>query len=651
MTKKIVGIITALSIGLTMAGPALGATVEELQAQINALLAQLNALQAQLAALTGGETGGVPAACTGITFTRDLTEGMSGADVKCLQALLNVTPQTGYFGPLTKSAVIKFQEDNAASILTPLGLTSGTGYVGAKTRAKLNELLTPTVTPPTAECTVDADCPTGKVCVAGRCVVAEEEVPPPEEEVTPEEGYFTFTLSPSPVDTTVYRGSENVGVMAFTLKANNSDITVQRVTLKFNVRPWLYVSHISLYEGANAIKGVEATSTAFEQVSTSDYRLHLTGLNVKIAKGTTKTFTVKVSVPSVTHSTGAVTVTLVANAIRGVDTAGLQQYAPSDTYSRTFTVETATTGAIEVSLATDSPLEGPAILSTTATTEDVPLAKINLKAKYSNIKVTTIKLTGSYTTSGSETIATALPVVKIYDGDTLLKTAAGAATMTFDLSDAPLEIAKDTTKTLTVKADVAKIATGYVTSGAYASVSLTANTTNVVGEDATYAQPTVTGGATGYSIHFYEKAPSGTLVSTSIKQVEGSGTGAKAADWSIKLSITALGGDIYIRRYDSATPSNSGLVAEKIESGIGGTLVFAISSDAATSTHGWYIPVGSTKTFTVSGYIPDGGSAGMNGAKITKIRWHTSNSDTGWTDWTWSSIPLVFKTDKVYVSN
>jgi hypothetical protein len=438
--------------------------------------------------------------------------------------------------------------------------------------------------------------------------------------------------------------------MAFTLKANTADMTVQRVNLKFNKRPWLYVSHISLYEGTNALKGVEATSTAFEEVTAgSDYRLRLTGLSVSIPKGTTKTFTVKVSVPSITHSVGAVEVSLLANAIRGVDTAGLQQYAPSAVQTRTFTITAATTGAVEVSLATDSPLEGAAILSTTVTTENVVLAKINLKAKHSDIKVTTIKLTGSYTTTGSETIATALPVVGIYDGATLLKTASGAATMTFDLSDSPLNITKDTTKTLTVKSDVAKITT--VTAGASASVTLTGNTTNVVGEDATYAQPTVSGTATGYSIHFYEKAPAGALVSTSIKQIEGSATGKKAADWSIKLSITALGGDIYIRRYDSTTPSNSGLVAEKIESGIGGTLVFAISSDASPSTYGWYIPVGSTKNFTVSGYIPDGGTAGMNGARITKFRWHTADSDTGWTDWTWASIPLVFKTDKVYISN
>lgn len=52
-------------------------------------------------------------------------------DVKCLQSFLN-SPVTGYFGKLTKSAVIKFQKQS--------GLPQ-TGFVGPMTREKINQLL------------------------------------------------------------------------------------------------------------------------------------------------------------------------------------------------------------------------------------------------------------------------------------------------------------------------------------------------------------------------------------------------------------------------------------------------------------------------------------------------------------------------------
>ncbi len=90
-----------------------------------------------------------------VIFTRDLTIGSSGSDVKALQQELNRNPQTqlatagpgspgqetSYFGPVTKAAVMKFQDLHKPDILVPVGLSSGTGYVGPFTRAKLHALI------------------------------------------------------------------------------------------------------------------------------------------------------------------------------------------------------------------------------------------------------------------------------------------------------------------------------------------------------------------------------------------------------------------------------------------------------------------------------------------------------------------------------
>ena len=86
-------------------------------------------------------------------FERNLRVGNTGADVKALQQTLNANGftvaaaghagsagmETSYFGNATKNALIKWQEANAASTLAPWGLTSGTGFFGATSRAEMNK--------------------------------------------------------------------------------------------------------------------------------------------------------------------------------------------------------------------------------------------------------------------------------------------------------------------------------------------------------------------------------------------------------------------------------------------------------------------------------------------------------------------------------
>jgi len=85
---------------------------------------------------------------------RDLNQGMTGEDVRSLQIFLNtdrdtrvalsgpgsVGQESTYFGSLTREAVIKFQEKYATDVLFPIGLSKGTGYVGAMTMRKINSI-------------------------------------------------------------------------------------------------------------------------------------------------------------------------------------------------------------------------------------------------------------------------------------------------------------------------------------------------------------------------------------------------------------------------------------------------------------------------------------------------------------------------------
>jgi hypothetical protein len=148
-TKNVAAVLLAVALvfgfAFSFAAPVKAQSIADLQAQIQALLAQIQALQG------GSSSGG---ACVSFTFTTNFRQGQSGAEVMQIQKFLNTMAdtrvaasgagspgnETSFFGPATAAAVRKFQEKYAADILTPVGLSAGTGYWGPSTRAKANAL-------------------------------------------------------------------------------------------------------------------------------------------------------------------------------------------------------------------------------------------------------------------------------------------------------------------------------------------------------------------------------------------------------------------------------------------------------------------------------------------------------------------------------
>ncbi len=83
------------------------------------------------------------------SFNTNLSYNQTNLSVGYLQIFLkfqgkDVYPEgliSGWFGPLTRQAVIRFQEKYSQDILAPWGLTKGTGFVGKTTQAKIKEIL------------------------------------------------------------------------------------------------------------------------------------------------------------------------------------------------------------------------------------------------------------------------------------------------------------------------------------------------------------------------------------------------------------------------------------------------------------------------------------------------------------------------------
>ncbi len=94
-----------------------------------------------------------------VKFIRGLGVGSRGSDVSALQAMLSEkgylsTNPTGYFGTMTKAALIKFQSENGIR---------GTGYMGELSRGLANKNCVPAAQSP-ALCSKPPCKPTGIFC-------------------------------------------------------------------------------------------------------------------------------------------------------------------------------------------------------------------------------------------------------------------------------------------------------------------------------------------------------------------------------------------------------------------------------------------------------------------------------------------------------
>lgn len=154
-------------------------------------------------------------------WSRNLKIGTIGDDVLKLQQFLNADPSTaltssglgspGYetskYGALTSRAVVKFQEKYQGEVLTPAGLTKGSGFVGAKTMAKLNALCATKIVTSTTTSAATSSSP----------VVNDA---------------LTITVPDQPAPTIIAAGAGGVPFISVTLSAGDKDVTVNSITVE-----------------------------------------------------------------------------------------------------------------------------------------------------------------------------------------------------------------------------------------------------------------------------------------------------------------------------------------------------------------------------------------------------------------------------------
>lgn len=609
--RTIITAVVALTLVAVVAPTANAATIQE-------LLAQIAQLQAQLVALQGSTTTSTATgACVGVTFARNLTVGSTGSDVSCLQQILNVSPKSGYFGPLTLAAVRAYQ--------TSKGFTPA-NQVGPMTRAALNaSLTTGTGTTPT---------PTPTVSTPGA------------------EGSIAVTKSASPASGAEMNVGASAAVIAVDVKATGSDVVMNRLDLNFdnsitgtncNVRPWTYIQSVTVSDGTTSKEMAVTSGATIENTVGSDYTVRVEGLNMVVPKDATKKLTATFKAASALPSGATSCVTSVeidANGVRATDGAGVSQYNSNAITANSFTVKNTDTGTLTISANTDNPKAKNIIVSETGTT-DVTLLKFNVEAKVNDVIVRKIYVQPY---SSSTTLATTMPTLRLLDGTTEVASTSTAASATLDVT--AITIPKGTTKTFTVVGTLAKTNASAISEGDYVSVNMAA--ADVTGEDAsTFTAVTGTGATlAGENQYAYLKAPTFAYVSSSVTPVTPTtNSSTQSANFELKFNLTAVGGDIYVRNYDS-TAASSGIVATSTSGQAAGssTVTYTFDTNATAGTNSWKVANGETKTFTVTANSTSENYAGsfFEGIGILNVKWATTDdaTDAGYTSQTWGLIDL-----------
>ena len=288
-------LVTALAASVLFVGvyavmpkSAVADTVADLQAQIQALLQQINTLQAQLASLQGGgATTGSSDYC--YSFSRNLTVGMKGDDVTALQNILigegvwtaSNIGATGYFGEVTKVSLAAFQDKHADQILTPVGLSKGTGYFGPSTRSYIASQCVPATPTPTPT-------PTPSETVTP--------TPTPTPETT---GVTVSVAEDNPAASTLADGSLYNPVLKLTFTAGSKDVTIKGLTVtRGGLVANTSVTGVSAWDESgnrlgNIIEALTADGKA--EISFGDDA-------ITVPAGTSKSVTVKVNLSASTDS-------------------------------------------------------------------------------------------------------------------------------------------------------------------------------------------------------------------------------------------------------------------------------------------------------------------------------------------------------------
>lgn len=645
--------VLALAIVITAVpiAPAQAQSTADLQAQIAALLAQIEQLQKKINVSTPS-----------ITLTRNLSVGTVGNDVRDLQRLLNSDSatqvaisgagspgnETTYFGPATQAAVIKYQNKYRSEILTPVGLTQGTGFVGASTRAHMNarsSVTTPTTpTNPTTPSTPTA----------------------PVTNLDGEGDLDTFEIETAD-DDTIREATADAPIALVTLEADDGDIQISRMDIALapdsgndERDPWDVFENISLWidDEKLAERDIDSRSD-FQDRDTGTVRF--SGLDIVLEDGDEVEMTIAVSVQNGVDGAGAnADWSVSVDSLRYKDA---QNVVTTDTstgdlgQSVDFSiVERGDGEELKFSSADNNPKERTVIVDDKNRTNNVTLLGYTIEALGNDIELDTLYVNVQTGSAAYNDVVSDIRLKigsKTFKKDKVVSTGdynSNSVFVSFDI-DKKVTIDEDDTEDVTVLVDL-KATTNY-TNGEIIMAQITSAERDMTKAKGSDDVESFSGSIVGKEQTLIAEGifVSADDVKVSTKTLTNNST---IGEFKIEFEVEAVEGDFYIT--DKASTSSLATIggiqySVDTTAGTPTSVNASLSATARESSNGVFIVrEGRSETFTLTVTV-DAASAGNHRVALESLRF-SSNSD-GVTDGiTYSVSPQnIFRTGYQFINN
>lgn len=640
------------------------------QTQINAILDLLESFGASAstisdvnAALNGQPTSGgsnTGTACS-FNFSRDLNVGSTGADVMDLQKFLNGQGftiaasgagapgnETSYYGSLTAAAVSDFQEAYRADILTPVGLTSGTGYFGAGSRAKARMICSATGnTGNTGDDDDDDNGSDDSDLDGGAGSIGDAD--------------FLSALNNEEVG----EDESDVEVAGLTIEANGSDIELRAVELNFDqvsagndledyadeVSVWFNGKEVARLDADefedddNYNKTISLKSGAIiREDQTGELVVAVSGISNLDSADAGGTW--NVSFPSVRFVDGQGAV--ITDSSTG-DIGETNNDSTTDSDEREFSFNTFATAAdveLKARLSDDSPDSTVVNVDASSDTDNVELLVFELEAEGSDIEVKDLPIT--FTVTGATDVDAVINTAYLsIDGEEFsetVSTSAAAAAITFDNVD--YTISEGETVEVVVWVDVNDLDANFEEGDTIKAEFTASNRNSGDYEDETgenLATGDKTGTALGDEMAFYDTGISVKLIETDEEFVAQDSSNNDSATMKIVFEVSAFDGTVYLA--DTAAATTASTIASatgtahlyRVTQGSTATtddlsqiVTYSTAGGASDSSNGIKLDEGESAqiTLTVSRTSDNAGDAGFFRTYLEAIGWNTDDTTT-----------------------